>query len=256
MDDYSVIGKNTPLVYADKRNASIATIYACLPDIYYKRFDIREFIGEQLATIRNVRSNHYFPLCFDRNFKSNLRNGSANTFSLKVGSFDFMSSDVIYKTAPMLSFYFEKDSFSILLDKCSSDENRLQFINENLEMFALDIYMSQCDRGGNTFYEFHPNGEIHVAPVFDYEMSLNKVDGKDIFYTSDFFQFLTIDDYQEMMCVYPQFREMLESYLDVSLRGQILSMARSRKFLISGIDLEYYERYDEIAHKKLEKILK
>lgn len=256
MHDYKLLKKNTPVVFAKKQNAAIATIHPSLPDIYYKSFDITEFIGEQLASVRGVRSNHYFPVCFDLTLRDCIENPIYYRNNMKVGSFDFKKPGVTYETALSLPYYYDKDSFLILLDRCCSDQNREEFINENLEMFALDIYMSQWDRGGNTFYEFHPNGEIHLAPVFDYESSMNKLDAKDLDYTSDFFQFLSLDDYHEMMIKYPQFKEMLQTYLSVDLEGQLISMARNRNFDISGIDMDSYRRYDEVVHKKLEKILK
>ena len=123
-------------------------------------------------------------------------------------------------------------------------------------MMALDVYMSQWDRGGNVYYEFDPDGNIHLAPMFDYESSMDKYDAKDITYTSDFFQLLSIDDYHETMVRFPQFKKMLESYLSVDLESQLRSMARNRHFNLSAIDLDSYKRYEEVTQKKLEKILK
>lgn len=258
MHDYKLLKRGTPIVFAQKKNtdAAVATIHSSLPDIYYKSFDINEFIGEQLASVRGVRSNHYFPVCFDFSIRDSMGKPNFYRNNMKVGSFDFMVPGVKYLTASSMPFYYDKDSFTVLLDMCCNDKNREEFINENLEMFALDVYMSQWDRGGNAYYEFHPNGEIHLAPVFDYESSMNKLDAKSIDYTSDFFQFLSLDDYHEMMTMYPQFRGMLETYLDIELEGQLISMARNRNFDISGIDMESFRRYDEVVHKKLEKILR
>ena len=176
--------------------------------------------------------------------------------NMKVCSFDFKKQDVLYLPASSILCHSDRNSFFTLLNMCCSDKNREEFINENLEMFALDIYMSQCDWVGNVLYEFYPNGEIHLAPIFDYELSMNKLDAKELAYTSDFIQFLSLDDYHEMMVTYPQFKEMLETYLDVELEGQLISMIRNRNFDASGIDMEYFRRYDEVVHKKLEKILK
>lgn len=256
MNDYKLLRKNSPIVFANRQNDCIATIHSSLPDIYYKNFDINEFIGEQLATIRNIRSNHYFPISFCRDARKNLGNYSFCRNNIKIGSFDFMKDGVQYYTAVDFPYYFGKEPFETLLELCLNDQNRIEFINENLEMMALDIYMSQWDRGGNTLYEFYPNGEIHLAPVFDYEASMDKMDACDFDYTSDFFQFLTIDDYQEMMVKYPQFKDMLQTYLDTDLESQLRSMCRSRQFNFSSIDLDSYRRYDEVSHKKLEKILK
>ncbi len=256
MNDFKLLRKNSPIVFATKKTDCIAMVHSNLPDIYYKCFDINEFIGEQLATMRELRSNHYFPVSFSCDARENLDNYSFCRNNIKVGSFDFMKEGRKYFAASQLPFYFDRESFDTLLEFCLNDQNRAELIDENLEMMALDIYMSQWDRGGNTYYEVFPNGEIHLAPIFDYEASMDKMDASDIDYTSDFFQFLTIDDYHEMMVKYPQFKDMLQSYLDTDLESQLRSMCRNRQFNFSSIDIDSYRRYDEVAHKKLEKILK
>ena len=146
MNDYNLLKKNSPIVFANKKNDCIATIHSSLPDVYYKTFDINEFIGEQLATIRDVKSNHYFPVSFSRDARNRLDDYSFCRNNIKVGSFDFMKDGVEYFVAPELPFYFDKAPFDILLELCCNDQNRETLINENLEMMALDIYMSQSSR--------------------------------------------------------------------------------------------------------------
>ena len=75
-------------------------------------------------------------------------------------------------------------------------------------------------------------------------------------YENDFNFYRTIDDYKKMIDKYPQFGEMLSSYLAVDLVEQIERMAEMRQFDLSGFDLEPYRRFDESSHKKLELILK
>ena len=58
------------------------------------------------------------------------------------------------------------------------------------------------------------------------------------------------------MIKYPKFEEILRSYLDVDLESVIRKMARSRKFDLSRFDMSKYREFDEITHKKLEKILR
>ena len=64
------------------------------------------------------------------------------------------------------------------------------------------------------------------------------------------------DTNRRMIDKYPQFGDMLSSYLDVDLIEQIESMAQTRQFDLSGFDFEPYKRFDEATHKKLELILK
>ena len=58
------------------------------------------------------------------------------------------------------------------------------------------------------------------------------------------------------MIKYPSLKDKLRSYLDVDLERIIKRVALSRRFDLSKIDMDKYKRYDEEAHKKLEKILK
>lgn len=253
MHEYGVLTKKTPIVYATKRNDGIAEI-PYLPDIYHKSFDITEFIGEQLARKQGVRTNHYFPVCFDKYNSEKCPEFSRS--NLRVGSFDFMQPGVFYYTAPELFFYGEENDFGLLLELCKDDQNREEFIEENLKLFGLDIYMWQKDRGSNGYYEFHPNGEVHFGPVFDYQESLDKLMASDVSYTSDFFSLATLEDYQSLIERFPRLREILDSYLDIELDKEIRSMARERRFDVSCLDMDSYKRFDELSHKRLEKILK
>ena len=253
MSDYGVLTKKTPIVYAMKKNDAIANISG-LPDIYHKEFDVTEFIGERLATIQGIKTNHYFPVCFEKH--DLCRPFNFNDDNLRIGSFDFKKENVLYLTAPKLFFYGEQDDFNLLLQLCKDNRNKEEFIEENLKMFGLDIYMWQKDRGGNGYYEFYPNGEIHFGPLFDYEDSLNLFTEDDISYTSDFFPIVTLDDYHKLIERFPRLREILESYLDIELDKEIMAMARDRCFDISKLDMGYYRKFDDLSHKRLEKILK
>ena len=77
-------------------------------------------------------------------------------------------------------------TFEDLLKRCPTEENRNALTDEHLEMEALDTYMGQKDRKANIYYEFHPNGEIHFGPLFDYENSMFELLKDDINYLNDF----------------------------------------------------------------------
>ena len=254
MHDFEVIREDTPVLIAKKRNEGFADL-AGMPVIYHKDFDLNEFIGEELAGIRGIRSVHYYPVLFDskeNTFK--IRNFFDKCMAIRVGSFDFKEPGVKYFTGPNLPIYDDFGTFDDLLEMCPSDKNREELLNELLEVYGLDIYSGQMDRPNNIYYEFHPNGEIHMSKMFDYEQSFDEIFGEH--YVADFHIFRTIEDYQKFIIKYPQFEEILRSYLDVDLERVILKMACSRKFDLSRVDMDGYKRYDEIAHKKLEKILR
>lgn len=254
MHDFEVIREDTPVLIAKKRNEGFADL-AGMPIIYHKDFDLNEFIGEELAGVRGVRSVHYYPVLFDskeNTFK--IKNFFDKCMAIRVGSFDFKEPGVKYFTGPNLLIYDDFGTFDDLLEMCPSDKNREELLNELLEVYGLDIYSGQMDRPNNIYYEFHSNGEIHMSKMFDYEQSFEEDFGEH--YVADFHIFRTIDDYQKFIIKYPQFEEILRSYLDVDLERVILRMARFRKFDLSRVDMDGYKRYDEVAHKKLEKILR
>lgn len=256
MNEIYSIKKDTPHVRAIMVSDRIAK-YPCegMPQIYHKEFDLHEFIGEEIAGIRGVNSVHYFPVLFeDMDTVLSMKNDFFRMPFVRVGSFDFKKPGVRYSTGLDLPHYEDFYTFEELLDLCPTEKNRNELFNELLEIYGLDIYSGQTDRPGNIFYEFHPNGEIHMSKLFDYEWSLDE-ELQD-YYVADFHVFRTIASYQKMIRDYPQFEEILRSYLDVDLEKLIQKMARSRRFNLEGFDMDSYKRFDEVSHKRLEKILR
>ena len=176
--------------------------------------------------------------------------------NIRVGSPSFKKAGIKYIFSSSMIYRVGGNYFENLLGACPSLENAVQLSDEHFEMEALDVYMGQHDRRSNIYYEVYPNGEIHLAPMFDYENSMFDALKESVVYESDFNSYRTIDDYRRMIDRYPRFGEMLSSYVDVDLVKQIEEMAKIRKFDLSGFDLEPYKRFDDESHKKLELILK
>lgn len=253
MYDFEILTTNTPVVRARKKNDSIALIKG-KPQIYHKSFDITEFIGEELTNIRGVESVCYFPICFG-NYKRILscENDYKKIKNIRVGSYDFLKKD--YKYYNKVGYI--PDSWEIWLEKCIDDNNRESFINEHLEMYALDTYMGQYDRLYNTIYEVRANSELHLSKLFDYEAALYlEDDGKLPNYITSFHKFSTIDDYHKLISKYPQFEGMLRAYCTVNLVEIINQMCVNRGFDQRFLDFDRYKRFDDSSHKKLELILK
>ena len=254
MHDFDIINDSTPVIVAKKINEGLAEISG-LPIIYHKDFDINEFIGEELALMSGVGTVHYFPLVFDKKDKFfTIKNYFDRCEALRVGSFDFKEPGVMYCDNSSLFPSDAKRSFELLLSLCDSDEKREKFIDELLDLYALDIYSGQTDRPGNIYYEIHTDGSVHVGRMFDYEQSFDF--GDDEYYGTDFHTFESIDDYQEFMVKYPALKTKLEGYRGVEIDKVIRKMAISRRFDISGLDMDRYKKFDYETHKKLEKILK
>lgn len=256
MKEFSILTINTPVVKATMKNQGIALIRG-MPEVYHKEFDITEFIGEELAGIRGVKSAHYIPICFGEYKKclATVKYGN-DRGNVRVGSPSFKKDEILYVSSFDVESYYMGRGFDDLVRQCPTEENALALINEHFEVEALDTYMGQKDRRANMYYEFHPNGEIHVGPMFDYENSMFELLKDEVYYLNDFHEYSTIDDYRRMLDKYPQFGDYLRSYLSIDLVEQIESMAVKRQFDLSGFDLEPYRRFDESSHKKLELILK
>ena len=256
MKEFEILTINTPVVKATMKNQGIALVKG-MPEIFHKEFDITEFIGEQLAGIRGVRSAHYIPICFGE-YKKCLASAKYgfDRGNIRVGSPSFKKDGIKYVFSSTMIYQVGGNDIDLLLGACPSLENKVQLADEHFEMEALDIYMGQTDRRSNIYYEIYPNGEIHLGPMFDYENSMFDVLKEQVSYQSDFNYYGRIDDYRRMIDRYPQFGEMLKNYVDVCLTEQIESMAQTRQFDLSGFDFEPYKRFDEATHKKLELILK
>lgn len=250
------------MVSCFKRNHSFAKLSDSFEQfwIYHKDFDITEFIGEKLASIRGIRSVHYFPGCFGD--KKQILQGGKNykercirtcSFEFKKESSKYFSSLSLYNI-PMA----KGNHWKFLLNNCKDYENMDEFTNEVLELMALDIYMEQRDRNHNIMYEKSCDGELHLAPAFDYECSFyeNEDYVGPYLYQNDLGDFCCEEDYWCFMEKYPQFREMLSAYLDVDLEKEIREMFDERGFSIKNFDLDFYKRCDERNHKRLEIILK
>lgn len=256
MSDFDILTINTPVIKTVMKNQGIALLKG-LPEIYHKEFDITEFIGEKLAGIRGVRSAHYISICFGE-YKKCLASAKTGNDrgNIRVGSVSFKKEGIKYVSSFEVPSYYMGRGFEDLLRQCPTEENALVLTNEHCEMEALDVYMGQKDRRANVYYEYHSNGEIHLAPLFDYENSMFELLKDEVFYLNDFFEYKTIDDFRRKIDRYPQFGEYLQSYVDVDLVSQIEEMAQERGFNLEGFDLEPYRRFDEATHKKLELILK
>ena len=256
MSEFDILTINTPVIKASRKNSVIALVRG-KPQIYHKEFDITEFIGEKLASIRGVKSVHYFPICFGNYRRSLLDSKVSNDRdNIRVGSYNFKLKGIKYVSSLYVHSYYSSQGLEHFANSCPTELNRLNLINEHLEMEALDTYMGQKDRRANIYYEYHLNGEIHLAPLFDYENSMFELLKDEVYYSNDFHEYKCIDDYKRKIDIYPQFGEYLSSYMDVDLVRQIEAMALERGFDLTNFDLEPYKRFDESTHKKLELILK
>ena len=227
------------------------------PKAFFKDFNHAEFIGEELCNIRNIRCSHYFIAGLTR-FKVNktLKRGEIDKYCQWIGiaSYDFRDSDKEYK---YLNDY-DVNSGNGFLEMLEKTNNYHQLYKDMLELMALDIYMGQADRSEvNVMFEEDQNNNIRLAPLYDFEFSLNStcID-KDSIYRSCLYNFGTIDEVRDFIRKYPEFRDILGSYLDINLID-VISRSYSRRGLVIPSDKwSYYIDFEKNRDEVIKKIIK
>lgn len=231
-------------------------------DIYYKRFNFNEFIGEKLANKKKIKTNHYFLTYIDMKLESEIGQFSYSSinkqyikggFNLQIGSYNFRENGIEYYSLPNL-IDLEKDNIWNLLNCCPLDENKCQLLNEILEMFALDVYMGQKDRNHwNFIFEKYDNN-IHLGPLYDYEYSFGRIDDN-ISYKNPLYNFCCTDDYEILYNIFPQFLDNLKFYEKLDLISIIDEIGTELKLNLKNSDIEYYKSQEELSQKVLQKII-
>ena len=78
-------------------------------DIYYKEFNFNEFIGENLANKKKIKTNHYFLTYIDMKLESEIGQVSYSSinkqyikggFNLQIGSYNFRENGIEYYSLP------------------------------------------------------------------------------------------------------------------------------------------------------------
>ncbi len=228
------------------------------PKIFFKNFNHAEFIGEELCNIRNIRCTHYFMAGLTR-FKVNksLKRGEVDKYNptIGIGSYDFTDNNKQYKRIDDYEVR-ANNGFESMLKHAKNEENKKQLCRDMLEMIALDIYMGQVDRSAvNIMFEEDKEGNIRLAPLYDFEYSLNSTLLDDSIYTSDLYSFDTFEDCKEFIKKYPLFRDILASYLNINL-VEVISRCYSRRGLnIPSDKWNFYMDFDQKQKEKIQKIL-
>ena len=231
-------------------------------DIYYKRFNFNEFIGEKLANKKKIKTNHYFLTYIDMKLESEIGQVSYSSinkqyikggFNLQIGSYNFRENGIEYYSLQNL-IDLEKDNIWNLLNCCPLDENKCQLLNEILEMFALDVYMGQKDRNHwNFIFEKYDNN-IHLGPLYDYEYSFGRIDDN-ISYKNPLYNFCCTYDYEILYNIFPQFLDNLKFYEKLDLISIINEIGTELKLNLKNSDIEYYKSQEELSQKVLQKII-
>lgn len=244
-----VIGKN----YRKKEEKGL------VKRIFRKNFNHAEIIGEELCSIRNLSCPHFFLVAdsMDNNDKEVLYNYALRRgLNVMLGSYDFTRNDLIYFTINDIANE-GKNNLEKILSMCSSLENRRVLIDEICELFALDIYMGQSDRfSNNIMFSINPsNGDVHLAPIYDFQFSLKKgYTNSEKIYDNQICPIMTFSDLSKFIKDYPGLLEMLKTYLDVDLVSTIKLSYEKHGMCVPDDKLRFYSDFETDRKKLIKKI--
>lgn len=229
--------------------------------IFRKNFNHAELIGEELCRIRNLQCSHFFLVgegIYD--YHRFVRYGDLDRkyYRFRLGSYDFRNlKDFEYfkicKGLRNHSYFYE------IMEMAPTEKNRLELLNEILDLFSLDTYMGQIDRYEENliFQRNKKTKEIHVAPIFDFQYSLKRCYlDPNFLYGNILYRFQTMDDYREFMKQHPEFAEKLKAYLDIDLVDVAQDAYRKKGLIIPNDKIRFYREFDEKQKELIRTITK
>lgn len=229
--------------------------------IYIKNFNSTEFIGEELCHIKNIPSAHYFLVGINyshhRNQFKKYSKLNDQSISIKLGSFDFKKDGLNYFKIPY-DLCNNPNTLEKTLSLCPNKEKRNELLDEIIDMFALDIYMGQQDRNeSNIMFYQDKNNYIHLAPLYDFEFSLNNaLYSSKFLYDNDLYKFKDINTIKEFISSHERLKYELESYLDINLLEIARKSYNERDLKIPSVIEEHYTSFDHIQKKLIKRIVK
>ena len=230
------------------------------PELFIKDFNHAEFIGVELCGIRNLRCAHYFLVgCGMYHLKRMARYGEIDQYyKYKLASYDFKDSSKKYKSLAEYGIR-DVDKFHAMLEKTPTAKNREELCHDMLELLALDIYMGQDDRtSNNVVFEIDNDQNIRLAPLFDFEYSLNlNLTGNNNI--QGFSDLIYLNDYKrirEFIKLYPEFEYMLKSYSNVDLCNLIYRTYSRHGLKVPDDKWRFYEEFEDDRNKVLKKIVR
>lgn len=228
------------------------------PELFIKDFNHAEFIGEELCDVQNIRCVHYFLVgCGLMHLKRFSKVGEIKEhYKYKIASIDFRKDDMQYKTIGDYVVWVDPDKIGSMLKYAPTAKNKEDLRSDLLKMVALDIYMGQTDRLDHNFmFEEDKSGNIRLAPLYDFEYSLKSsyLDRGRI-YESDLVTFNNMNELKSFMRKYPEFRDMLLSYLDVDLCSCISRAYNQRQLKVPSDKWQFYEEFQDERCELIKKI--
>lgn len=229
--------------------------------LYVKSFNTSEFIGEELAQIKNIRCAHYFIVGLGKYKLDKIMPYGLikdQDLLIQIGSHNFKNPKMKYKELEDYDLSIGKTPMDAMLKHTPTDENRRQLCMDMLNMFALDIYMGQVDRYSyNYMFEEDEEHNIRLAPLFDFELSMKSLqESKRNFHPGELYRFDTLEDCRKFIKEYPIFRDILSSYLHVDLKEIINRAYEKRGMMVPDERMEFFEKFEKSRDEIIERIVK
>ena len=229
------------------------------PELFIKDFNMAEFVGEELCHIKNIRCAHYFVVgCGMQKLKRTAKYGTIKDhYKYKIASYSFMEPDKTYKLIKdyKIDYY---NPIEEMLNETNSDKNREELYLDLMNLIALDIYMGQTDRTANNYmFEEDKDKNIRLAPLFDFEYSLNDMFlDQDEVHSSNLIFFKTYEDANNFVKKYPEFGEILQSYLKEDLSGTITRAYNMRGLKVPEEYYPYFEKFEKERKDTIRRIIR
>lgn len=226
---------------------------------YNKSFNYNEFIGEELCKNLNIPCTHYFLVgygYFKLSRTKKYGKVKRDVCSFGVGSDDFKERGKKYFTLDN-DYSTNLNALDDVLALCPSKENKKELLDEVTRMFALDIYMGQVDRyKHNVTYYKDKSGNIHLAPLYDFERSFWRASKGRIDYGTDLYDFCDNDKVYEFMEDNPKLRYELEKYTDIDLVEVASKSYNDRGIKLNSEYADYLDFMSEDRRSLVKKLVK
>lgn len=218
--------------------------------IFRKDFNHAELVGEELCNVRNLRCSHFFLIgegYYHLNRTEFYEDIEDKGYNIRLGSYDFRDP-IKYDYFQIADSILGSEYLEEILEFAPTTENRYQLLDEIEEMFALDTFMGQTDRYWNNviFERDKETKEIHLAPLYDFEYSLNSsYINPNCLYDNVLHTFKSEQDYKDYIEKRPEFAEKLKFYLDIDLVDVIERSYRAKGLKVPEHVIPFYEKFEK-----------
>lgn len=188
---------------------------------------LNELIGEYLAKYLDIDTIHYDLAKLNNNY------GLASENFIKKGSKYCFLNDI---SVPYNSY--NTRNILLLHRECKNFDNYQKLVSEIFKQVAIDIYMNQTDRSYSNLQFRITNGELHLAPLYDFEESFRDPFNDE--YRSNLLG-LSIDDIKD----YHELTDILNRLLELNIINVIDKISEEKNIIISSQNKEYYKGFVE-----------